>query len=61
MMSSYTSVLIPEPTVAHELTPTLDDDAPALAGAIVYHAETLCDQVDTLWRLLNHHNLGEWN
>ncbi|WP_169332883.1 transposase [Natrialba taiwanensis] len=31
----------------------MDDDAPALAGAIVYHAKTLCDQVDTLWRLLN--------
>ncbi|THE65855.1 ISNCY family transposase [Salinadaptatus halalkaliphilus] len=24
-----------------------------MAGAIVYHAKTLCDQVDTLWRLLN--------
>lgn len=52
-MSSYASVLISGPTVAHELTPTLDDDAPALAGAIVYHAKTLCDQVNTLWRLLN--------
>ncbi|ELY93750.1 hypothetical protein C484_07716 [Natrialba taiwanensis DSM 12281] len=39
--------------MSHELTPRLDDDAPALAGAIVYHAKTLCDQVDTLWRLLN--------
>lgn len=33
--------------------PTLDDDAPAVAGEIVYHTKTLCDQVDTLWRLLN--------
>lgn len=36
-----------------ELTPTLDDDAPALAGAIVYHAGTVCETADHLWRVLS--------
>ncbi|EMA03085.1 hypothetical protein C437_15136 [Haloarcula vallismortis ATCC 29715] len=29
-----------------------DDDAPALAGAIVYHAGEVCEKVDHLWRVL---------
>jgi hypothetical protein len=29
-----------------------DDDAPALAGAIVYHAGEVCESVDHLWRVL---------
>lgn len=29
-----------------------DDDAPALAGAIVYHAGEVCETVDHLWRVL---------
>jgi hypothetical protein len=29
------------------------DDAPALAGAIVVHAETLCETADHLWRVLS--------
>jgi hypothetical protein len=35
-----------------ELTPTVDDDAPALAGAIVYHAKTICETTDHLWQVL---------
>ncbi len=31
---------------------TGDDDAPALAGAIVYHAGEVCETVDHLWRVL---------
>ena len=30
----------------------VDDDAPALAGAIVYHAGKVCESVDHLWRVL---------
>lgn len=30
----------------------VDDDAPALAGAIVYHAGEVCESVDHLWRVL---------
>jgi len=30
----------------------VDDDAPALAGAIVYHAGEVCETVDHLWRVL---------
>jgi len=30
----------------------VDDDAPALAGAIVYHAGEVCKSVDRLWRVL---------
>ena len=37
----------------NELTPTLDDNAPALAGAIVYHAKTICETADHLWRVLS--------
>ena len=33
------------------MTP-VDDDAPALAGAIVYHAGEVCKSVDHLWRVL---------
>ena len=40
-------------TMRNELTPTLDDDAPALAGAIVYHAKTICETADHLWRVLS--------
>ena len=29
-----------------------DDDAPALAGAIVYHAGEVCESADHLWRVL---------
>lgn len=36
-----------------ELTPTVDDDAPALAGAIVIHAQKLCETADHLWRVLS--------
>ena len=39
--------------MAFELTPTLDDDPPALAGAIVYHARTVCETADHLWRVLS--------
>ena len=35
-----------------ETTPTVDDDAPALAGAIVEHAGAVCETVDHLWRVL---------
>ncbi|WP_235019742.1 hypothetical protein [Natrialba sp. INN-245] len=35
-----------------ELTPMVDDDAPALAGAIVYHAKTVCETTDHLWQVL---------
>jgi hypothetical protein len=31
---------------------TVDDDAPALAGAIVHHAGKVCESVDHLWRVL---------
>jgi len=34
------------------LTPSVPDDAPALAGAIVYHAGEVCKSVDHLWRVL---------
>lgn len=30
-----------------------DADAPALAGAIVYHAKTICETADHLWRVLS--------
>jgi len=30
----------------------VDDDAPALAGAIVYHAGEVCESADHLWRVL---------
>jgi hypothetical protein len=33
-------------------TQTVDDDAPALAGAIVEHAGAVCDAEDHLWRVL---------
>lgn len=36
-----------------ELTPTVADDAPALAGAIVIHAQKLCETADHLWRVLS--------
>jgi len=32
-----------------ETTPTVDDDAPALAGAIVEHAGAVCETVDHLY------------
>jgi hypothetical protein len=35
-----------------EITPTVDDDAPALAGAIVEHAGAVCETADHLWRVL---------
>jgi hypothetical protein len=35
-----------------ETTPTVDDDAPALAGAIVKHAGAVCETADHLWRVL---------
>jgi len=35
-----------------ETTPTVDDDAPALAGAIVQHAGAVCETADHLWRVL---------
>ena len=31
---------------------TVDNDAPALAGAIVHHAGKVCKSVDHLWRVL---------
>ncbi len=31
---------------------SVDDDAPALAGAIVYHAGEVCESADHLWRVL---------
>ena len=31
---------------------TVNDDAPALAGAIVHHAGKVCESVDHLWRVL---------
>ncbi len=31
---------------------TVDDDAPALAGAIVHHAGKVCESADHLWRVL---------
>ena len=34
------------------ITPAVDDDAPALAGAIVLHAETVFETADHLWRVL---------
>jgi hypothetical protein len=37
--------------MAAELLST-DDDAPALAGAIVYHAGEVCKSADHLWRVL---------
>ena len=33
--------------------PSVPDDAPALAGAIVVHARTLCEDADHLWRVLS--------
>ncbi len=36
----------------HDITPSVDDDAPALAGAIVIHAEKICETADHLWRVL---------
>lgn len=30
----------------------VDDDAPALAGVIVYHAGEFCESVDHLWRVI---------
>ena len=33
-------------------TSSVPDDAPALAGAIVYHAGEVCETVDHLWRVL---------
>ncbi|SEP14391.1 Transposase DDE domain-containing protein [Halogranum amylolyticum] len=36
-----------------ELTPAVADDAPALAGAIVIHAQKLCKTADHLWRVLS--------
>jgi len=30
----------------------VDDDAPALVGAIIYHAEKVRESVDHLWRVL---------
>ncbi|SEP24934.1 hypothetical protein SAMN04487948_12642 [Halogranum amylolyticum] len=36
-----------------ELTPAVADDAPALAGAIVIHAQKLCETADHLWRVLS--------
>ena len=38
--------------MASELMSTVDDDAPALAGAIVHHAVKVCESVDHLWRVL---------
>ncbi|GGL73024.1 transposase [Halocalculus aciditolerans] len=35
-----------------ETTPTVDDDAPALAGAIVEHAGAVSETADHLWRVL---------
>jgi hypothetical protein len=35
------------------LTPPVPDDAPALAGAIVVHAQKLCEDADHLWRVLS--------
>jgi len=35
-----------------ETTPAVDDDAPALAGAIVQHAGAVCETADHLWRVL---------
>ncbi|ELZ88514.1 hypothetical protein C453_01580 [Haloferax elongans ATCC BAA-1513] len=35
------------------LTPSVPDDAPALAGAIVVHAQKLCEIHDHLWRVLS--------
>lgn len=35
-----------------EITPAVDD-APALAGAIVVHAQKLCETADHLWRVLS--------
>jgi hypothetical protein len=39
--------------MATETTPTLDDDAPALAGAIVHHAGLVCETEEHLWRVLS--------
>lgn len=36
-----------------DITPAVDDDAPALAGAIVIHAQPLCETADHLWRILS--------
>lgn len=38
--------------MASESVSTVDDDAPALAGAIVHHAGTVCESADHLWRVL---------
>jgi hypothetical protein len=38
--------------MASDITPTVADDAPALAGAIVLHAETVCETAEHLWRVL---------
>jgi len=38
--------------MASEQMSAVDDDAPALAGAIVYHAGEVCKSVDHLWRVL---------
>ena len=36
-----------------DITSAVDDDAPALAGAIVIHAQKLCETADHLWRVLS--------
>jgi len=38
--------------MASDITPAVADDAPALAGAIVLHAESVCETADHLWRVL---------
>ncbi|TMT81379.1 ISNCY family transposase [Haloterrigena sp. H1] len=38
--------------MASNITPAVDDDAPALAGAIVIHAKKVCETADHLWRVL---------
>lgn len=38
--------------MASESVSTVDDDAPANAGAIVHHAGTVCESADHLWRVL---------
>jgi hypothetical protein len=38
--------------MASNITPAVADDAPALAGAIVLHAESVCETTEHLWRVL---------
>jgi hypothetical protein len=38
--------------MASDITPAVADDAPALAGAIVLHAESVCETTEHLWRVL---------